>query len=176
MITCHDRTVQRLFDRGPERIQDSGWWISLTWEEKTRLNPAAERAAEYEQRLTTLDVAAASAPAWMVRILLGGGVSTKGGKHPEHTTLGGDRWPLRIGIVVARRESGYGSARQPRAESAHLAVIGGHQYTVEALLERNADIEARTQEGETVLHWAAVRGDSGVVEYLLNRGAEIVSQ
>lgn len=55
----------------------------------------------------------------------------------------------------------------------HLAVIGGHQHTVEGLLEHIADIEAGDREGEMALHWAAVRGDSAVVEYLLNRGAEI---
>lgn len=77
--TFHARARARLFDRGAERIQDSGWRISLTWGEKTRLNLAAKRAAEDEQRLTTLDVAAASGPAWMVEILLGGGVSIKGG-------------------------------------------------------------------------------------------------
>ncbi|GIT31565.1 MAG: hypothetical protein Ct9H300mP1_36110 [Planctomycetaceae bacterium] len=41
------------------------------------------------------------------------------------------------------------------------------------LLSKGAELNARTEDGSTVLHWAAVVGRVGVVKFLLDKGANV---
>ena len=51
------------------------------------------------------------------------------------------------------------------------ASMWGHHLTVLALLELNANVEAKSVAGETALHWAAMNGHSKVVDRLLIDGS-----
>jgi len=55
----------------------------------------------------------------------------------------------------------------------HWAAHFGHEAVVRLLLENNADIEARDNDGRTPLHWAAARGHEAVVRLLLENKAYI---
>jgi ankyrin repeat protein len=70
----------------------------------------------------------------------------------------------------------------PRADSyhggvtaLHLAAQNGHLGTVKLLIDRNANVDARDQCGDTPLCYAAMchGGHPDVVEVLLNHGAEV---
>lgn len=54
-----------------------------------------------------------------------------------------------------------------------FAANNGHLAAVEALLNKKAHIEARSNDGRTPLIWAALWGHLGVVTYLIERGANI---
>jgi len=54
----------------------------------------------------------------------------------------------------------------------HRAAINGHISVVKELIEvRNAEINARTNYGETALRWSKNRGKGDVVAYLISHGA-----
>ena len=52
----------------------------------------------------------------------------------------------------------------------------GEVARVKALLDAGAEVNARGDDGGTVLHWACDRGHAALVEALLDRGAEIDAQ
>jgi hypothetical protein len=54
----------------------------------------------------------------------------------------------------------------------HVAVANGHKDVVDLLLRRNADLEARTDNGVTLLHEAAAFGNKEIAASLLERGAD----
>jgi ankyrin repeat protein len=54
----------------------------------------------------------------------------------------------------------------------HLASKAGTLSTIQLLLDRGADMLARSSGGYTVLHWAADSGHDRVVELLLSAGTE----
>jgi len=61
----------------------------------------------------------------------------------------------------------------------HYAAKEGHLSVVELLLDRGADVNARTRSsylpkgtGDTPLHWAACEGHLAIVRYLLSNGAD----
>lgn len=53
----------------------------------------------------------------------------------------------------------------------HIAAADGQETIVQLLLEKGADVMARSKHGETALHWAAIRGHKEVVQLLLEKGA-----
>jgi ankyrin repeat protein len=53
------------------------------------------------------------------------------------------------------------------------ATVGGHQETVEALIQAGADVGARTDTGWTALIGASSLGHSGIVRVLLEAGADV---
>lgn len=55
----------------------------------------------------------------------------------------------------------------------HTAAKKGDIATITSLLDKGADIEARTKEGETPLHSAAYKGNLDIILALLDRGADI---
>ena len=54
-----------------------------------------------------------------------------------------------------------------------FAAIEGHTNIVQMLLDQNADIEVRNNNGESALMLAAARGRTDVVRFLLQRGADM---
>jgi hypothetical protein len=52
-----------------------------------------------------------------------------------------------------------------------IAALRGHCKVALLLLDGGADVNARTGEGETALHWAAGNGATEMVQLLLDRGA-----
>jgi ankyrin repeat protein len=40
----------------------------------------------------------------------------------------------------------------------HLAVLGGHEKVCEVLVGNGADVDKRSKEGKTALHFAAING------------------
>ena len=55
----------------------------------------------------------------------------------------------------------------------HQASAGGHTEEARLLLDRGADVNARTNNGFTPLHFASILGSLAVVELLLDRGADV---
>ena len=53
------------------------------------------------------------------------------------------------------------------------AAWGGHESTVDLILDRGADVNCADYSGRTALHCAAVRGRPGIVRKLLSRGANV---
>ncbi|KAK4444707.1 hypothetical protein QBC34DRAFT_414527 [Podospora aff. communis PSN243] len=53
------------------------------------------------------------------------------------------------------------------------AAMEGHEAVVKLLLEKNADIEAKDNDGGTPLLWAAMEGHEAVVKLLLEKNADI---
>lgn len=90
--------------------------------------------------------------------------------------------------VAANSHTGINGTAANPSEATGLqlleAVKNGDRPTVEKLLEAGADanfqagsrkytrIGLRQEVGETALHWAALRGDEGVAQLLLNAGAD----
>jgi len=65
-------------------------------------------------------------------------------------------------------------SRSPRGETPlHVAASWGHKETVESLLIRGAEVNAKSESEETALHFAAEEGDLEVITCLLDHGAEI---
>ena len=58
------------------------------------------------------------------------------------------------------------------ASDLHTAAKKGDIATITSLLDKGADIEARTKEGETPLHSAAYKGNLDIILALLDRGAD----
>ena len=54
-----------------------------------------------------------------------------------------------------------------------LAAENGHQYTVDALLDENAEINARDDDGKTALIHAAENGHDGTANVLIRKGADL---
>ena len=55
-----------------------------------------------------------------------------------------------------------------------LAVRGGFDEAVEALVEKGADVNGRNRDdGSTALMWAANNGHRSIVEYLVENGADV---
>lgn len=56
----------------------------------------------------------------------------------------------------------------------HYACRNGHFEIVQALVEKGADIDAKTRSGQaTPLHRAAMQGHTVIVRFLLSKGAKI---
>jgi ankyrin repeat protein len=53
------------------------------------------------------------------------------------------------------------------------AIKNRHEVVVKLLLEKGAEIEAKSSSGWTPLSWAAGKGHKAVVKLLLEKGAEI---
>ena len=65
------------------------------------------------------------------------------------------------------------SLTPPYGTLLHMAANRRVRLTIETLLNRGADIEARNAEGATPLHIAALYGQASAAETLLKRGADI---
>jgi ankyrin repeat protein len=63
--------------------------------------------------------------------------------------------------------TGFAGVSHTHAPDAWLPVL---QYLVEEL---GADVNARDANGFAPLHWAASRGDNEMIEYLVERGADV---
>jgi ankyrin repeat protein len=53
--------------------------------------------------------------------------------------------------------------------------MNGHAPIVTLLLNYGAQIDARDRDGETPLHWAALRGHKEAARRLLKRGADVAA-
>lgn len=53
------------------------------------------------------------------------------------------------------------------------AIMSGDSATTDALLRANSSIDARDVDGNTALHWAAIRGRDALVRELIRRGATV---
>ena len=87
----------------------------------------------------------------------------------SHGTVGMKRFggvcALASLLVIAR----LGAAGSDVAD----AVMRGDKSAVRALLERNADVNARQADGATALQWAVYRGDLDTAELLIHAGADV---
>ena len=55
----------------------------------------------------------------------------------------------------------------------HLATYMGLETVVQVLLEKGANLDAKTREGQTALQLAAAKGHEAITKLLLDRGAEV---
>lgn len=55
----------------------------------------------------------------------------------------------------------------------HSALGKGYLDILKLIINSGADINARSEKGETALHIATKRGDNNIVEYLLKHGAVV---
>ena len=74
---------------------------------------------------------------------------------------------LNAGVEIEARAKATGNS------ALLFAAIEGHTNIVQMLLDRNANIDARNNNGESALMLAAARGRPDVVRLLLQRGADI---
>lgn len=58
-------------------------------------------------------------------------------------------------------------------KSLHQAVADGDIEQVKLLISKGAEVSAKDEYGQTVLHIATVKGHKGIVEFLLTKGARI---
>jgi ankyrin repeat protein len=79
--------------------------------------------------------------------------------------------PTRSGISPLMAAAGLGTAEQDttgRAKTEAQAI-----EAIELLLDRGIDVNARTPDGRTALHGAALQGYDEVIEYLVSKGANL---
>ncbi|MGB7931138.1 MAG: ankyrin repeat domain-containing protein, partial [Gammaproteobacteria bacterium] len=63
--------------------------------------------------------------------------------------------------------------RAPATEPLEQATLKGHAETIKGLIAQGKDINARNIRGQTSLHLATTKGNSDVVQLLLESGAEV---
>lgn len=66
-----------------------------------------------------------------------------------------------------------GACTEDKQTPLHCAVDHGHADVISMLIARKADITAAKNDGRTILHGSAARGDHAVCEALINGGAEV---
>jgi uncharacterized protein len=76
-------------------------------------------------------------------------------------------------ILIANRADVRAVSRNPmEVMPLHSAAAGRSRAAVEAVLDADVDVDARSHGGFTALHDAAQNGDLAIVELLLERGAD----
>jgi cytohesin len=89
------------------------------------------------------------------------------GRTPLHVTSS-----LPVAEILLANGADPNAADGRRYTRLHLAAEREIEF-VELLIGKNAVMDARTEEGETPLHWASKRGTIRVVELLLANGADV---
>jgi ankyrin repeat protein len=81
------------------------------------------------------------------------------------------RWVLLVWCIALG--VGWAAAVSPPPEDLFNAAISGDATTVQALLARGADVNARANNGATALMLASQNGHNEVVQDLLAKGADV---
>jgi ankyrin repeat protein len=89
--------------------------------------------------------------------------------------MGIRKWGIRIWITLVMA-TGALAAFSATADLLHDAARDGNLSQVKILLKQGADVNKRTEAGETPLHWAALGGHTAVVNELLKSGADVNAQ
>jgi ankyrin repeat protein len=144
---------------------------------KLLLENGADISARGKDGFLALHIATSTRNEELIRLLLENGSSISaeadGGVTPLHlaTKMGNKRLVelfLDLGADVNPVSTSHGETPLHGAVS-----IAGDAPTVKLLLSRGADIEARSHQGATPLHYAARAGKNEVIELLLDEGAQI---
>ena len=80
----------------------------------------------------------------------------------------------RTGSVPHSRPPRASATARGFAGNAHTHIPGNWIAAVEYLLELGADINQRDANGYTPLHHAAARGDTEMIQWLVDRGADVM--
>ena len=92
---------------------------------------------------------------------------------PKPPSRGSSTWPWHISAGASWERSWHQCNRYPWPKPLHKAVAHGHDTSVQVLLEKGADINARDKRGRSPLHLAAAYGWDALVQVLLEKGAGI---
>jgi hypothetical protein len=122
---------------------------------------------------TGLMIAAWEGNVEMMELLVSRGANVNATNDRGEQALMLAAWKGRLGAVRWLLDKGARINRQGREWSAlHYAVFAGHEEVTKLLIERGADVNARSTNGSSVLMMAAREGRETLARTLLARGAE----
>jgi ankyrin repeat protein len=124
-----------------------------------------DRVAEAQLRSAALFIAAWKGHEDTAKILIDHGVDLEAKNEDGQTAL---HWAI-IGGDYAGIETLMAPEMGKRPKTRKV-----NQDMIKLLLDRGANVNARSGVGHTALHWAVVRGSLAVVDMLLNHGADLL--
>ncbi|KAA0145905.1 hypothetical protein FNF29_08348 [Cafeteria roenbergensis] len=122
---------------------------------------------------TSLDRAALRGHKETVELLLDRGADPEAKDHVSAVSLPAAQTGPQGRHRPARDRVGDDAVRATTKTAVIKAAIAGHKDTMELLLDRGADLDAKDHSGNTALLVAADRGHKDTVELLLDRGADL---
>jgi uncharacterized protein len=160
----HIEVARLLVDAGADIEARTSWGASpLDWAAAMGSARVAELLLSRGASGFTLIVAAALGKQRDVETIIESGMDLSPHRRRDAPQTPDDHWPADSAHMLGDILS----------DALYAAARNGHAQTVEYLLARGANVDAKGVFGATALHWAAINGYAGTVELLIARGANV---